>query len=705
MTLPRVISEAGRLLRRNPVAAASAAGVLVLFGIYYGVLWWASMPPERRLPPAARQEAMALLQRARDTGDVLPEGGPRHAALKRKVRGPIFIKLHLKGELAFSYKSAAPVVIWDALKDAAGQVRENTEIAALNETDRRQSRFKVDIAQGRAPMLTWPEILMAISLVPGVDGLGAQVGDKTAYLDPDELLRRGLVTGYQPFKFVREFKAGLHIKDADELLARQLGQWKNRRWVGGSGRRYFRFRTAGFVEAPFVDGRRGPPLPVYRGNTPPPKFNRQGVIDACVAGGNYILRQLMREAGPVDMIYAYRNRGDRRGRLYTHPRSDVWRLGRRARELRAGQFKYIYYPLTDNYEAAGYSLPRHAGTAYALALLYGKLKGRKGVSAAQIEKFRAGARVAIKYLADRVRDEEKEFDRLRRAGRAIRGLCYNQEKDFVCVRQSLRSMHTDLGSSALPLVAIMEYQRQTGDRSYEDLGRKLANFILYMQKSDGEYCHRYDVRKAKRDTHSKLLYYSGEAALAMALAYHELKDPRYRTSVKRALDYLTGENYKPLTLKFLFGEDHWTCIAAEAAWPHVKSARYNTFCSEFAAFQRRQQFHAGDKAVFDYEGGYGITPFFPPHLTPAGSRSEAMVSAYDLTRHHGKTEEIIRQQIVRAFKYIVRHQVRLENSYLFARPEHALGAIRKSPIKYDVRIDYVQHTVAAMVRALDYVPE
>ena len=39
------------------------------------------------------------------------------------------------------------------------------------------------------------------------------------------------------------------------------------------------------------------------------------------------------------------------------------------------------------------------------------------------------------------------------------------------------------------------------------------------------------------------------------------------------------------------------------------------------------------------------------------------------------------------------------------RPDFTIGAIRKSPIKYDVRIDYVQHTVAAMVRALDLVPE
>ena len=76
-----------------------------------------------------------------------------------------------------------------------------------------------------------------------------------------------------------------------------------------------------------------------------------------------------------------------------------------------------------------------------------------------------------------------------------------------------------------------------------------------------------------------------------------------------------------------------------------------------------------------------------------------------LARYEQELNEIIGAQIVRAFRYIVRHQVRLENSYLFVKPHYSVGAIRKSPIKYDVRIDYVQHTIAGMTRALDLVPK
>ena len=97
-----------------------------------------------------------------------------------------------------------------------------------------------------------------------------------------------------------------------------------------------------------------------------------------------------------------------------------------------------------------------------------------------------------------------------------------------CVVCVSRGPMTDLGSSALTLVGIMEYQRQTGYRQYQDLGRQLANFLLYMQKKDGEFCHRYDVEEGHKLCKQKLLYYSGEAALGLALAYDQLRDERYK---------------------------------------------------------------------------------------------------------------------------------------------------------------------------------
>ena len=118
-----------RELRRHPILFSVGFAVLALVLIYHGVYWWAKMPEPKRLPPAAQVEAMALLQAARDTTTPLPDK-PKHAALRRKVRGPVFVKLHVGGKVPFAYQSASPVVIWDALRDAAAQIRKHESVAA-----------------------------------------------------------------------------------------------------------------------------------------------------------------------------------------------------------------------------------------------------------------------------------------------------------------------------------------------------------------------------------------------------------------------------------------------------------------------------------------------------------------------------------------------------------------------------------------------
>ena len=430
-------------------------------------------------------------------------------------------------------------------------------------------------------------------------------------------------------------------------------------------------------------GWRAGPSVVVRGTTlPARRLTRRNVIEACVRGGRYIMRMLSRGRDEVTVKFV-READGKVHRLTEFELLPGAKVFERKTRMERGQFRYIYFPLTGNYQVGGYSLPRHAGTTYVLALLAGMLKGNPLVPARQVEEFRRGAAMAIGYLADRVR----------------RGKCVGP--DFRCVSLG-RS--TDLGSTALPVVAVMEYIRQTGDRRFESLGRKMANFLLFMQQPNGEFCHIYDVIKKERNCKTKLLYYSGEAALALAMAYKVLGDRAYLVAAEKALDYQTGPYVAPFTMKFLYGEDHWTAIAANEIWPHVKKKAYARFSYGFAVYQQRQQFVPGE-TFDDYVGGYGITPFFPPHLTPAGSRTEAAVAAYRLSVARGEPRYDILNQIRLAFSYIIRHQVRPENSYMFVDPWMVDGAIRKSPVKYDVRIDYIQHTVSAMIHGLDLVPK
>jgi hypothetical protein len=227
----------------------------------------------------------------------------------------------------------------------------------------------------------------------------------------------------------------------------------------------------------------------------------------------------------------------------------------------------------------------------------------------------------------------------------------------------------------------------------------MADWILWMQRPDGSFTHRYEVARHRRDEKASMLYFSGEAALALVRMYNVYRDPRYLAGAERALDWLV-DWYDFFAGGFFYGEEHWTCIAAESVWPAVKKEKYREFCDRYGEFLRREQLREDDFADQpDLAGTYGMTPFIIPNNTPVGSRTEAMISAYLLDLHHGRDAEPIRQQILRAMRYALRQQLRPDNAFAAQSAALPLGALPASAIDPTVRIDYVQHVGSAMLRA------
>ena len=106
-------------------------------------------------------------------------------------------------------------------------------------------------------------------------------------------------------------------------------------------------------------------------------------------------------------------------------------------------------------------------------------------------------------------------------------------------------------------------------------------------------------------------------------------DARYAEAAERALDWLV-DWYDFFMGGFFYGEEHWTCIAAEAIWPCAKKRRSTaTSATATARSCGSSSRTSGDHPdEDDLAGAYNFTPFVPPYNTPAGSRTEAMISAY-----------------------------------------------------------------------------
>lgn len=535
------------------------------------------------------------------------ESRPATPALKG-VPGDVWVTLYDKGNVGARVRGEGADMA-EAIAKAADALAEHPRVKGNRIT---AGRIKVDRVVGTAPILSTGALFMPFAVNPGVDGLIYTDGELERTMLPDDLIkaqrfgRAPLVPG------IREMRFGLDTQWVLERLKYQ---------PTGAIRR---LRTEGIVESEDAA------LAVFRGNTPL-KTDKAAWRQAAIAGGDFVLRQIQD----------------------------------------GGLFHYQYYPLHDHhprFNPNNYSLPRHAGTVYSLALMHG-LTGEA--------RYKGGAEQAIQWLNTQMPKQCGAPDR-------------------TCV---VKGDIADLGSAALTMVGMLEYQRRTKDARYAGTIGRLANFVLAMQKEDGDFHHVFELRTTAPDPRQRRMFYSEEAALALVMAHEVLGDERYLDAARRALDFLTGPKYADYFLgRFIYGADHWTCIAADEAWPRLKSPQYIDFCEGYAAFIERMQYWPGNWDNPDFAGHYGFSAVMIPQAPAAAGFTEAIVSTYTLARHHGRDASRLERQMSLALDALARDQIRSENAYLMPNPANADGGIRRSLVESEVRIDFTQHAISALIR-------
>ena len=621
--------------RRLALAAVWLAPAALFVALTWSVYGAYRIPPPERLGPDERAQIVATLRAALDDRD------PPPCALR--APGTVVAVTIWSGGKAIARADGEGADLGLATDAAARLVRTAPQIRPLASDVRAAARVQVDVVRGRGAFarnsvvfaaLAAPGVADIAAVNPGIDGIAATSGGRTAYVLPHELVAQKLLVK-RPQGAASDdldLATGVDAHRIAALLSGRLGHpvAESELW---------RVRTDAFVEQPLAH-RDQPPLPLTRGNPPPPPLTPQALRDAALAGAHYLVAHL----APSGRF------------IYEH-------------DLLTGK-------QTDPEHSAAYSMPRHGGTTYFLAETYRITKA---------EWLREPIERAIGHLAALL----------------AQGKCGGTLPDgtaFDCVMD--RSERTaQLGSTALVVVALVEYQRATGDARYLPLAQRLAAWLLYMQRPDGSFRHVYDPVRKQPDEQAQQLYYSGEAALALARMYVVTNDPRYSTATERALDWLV-DFYDFFLGGFYYGEEHWTCIAAEAIWPTVQKPAYDDFCRGYGAFLRDSQPAVGDYPdEDDLAGVYSFSAYVTPTNTPAGSRTEAMISAYLLGVHHGDPDAAIRGQIRAALQYALGQQLRPDND--FAAIGDADGGMPESSVDRTVRIDYVQHTCSAMLRAAD----
>ena len=345
-----------------------------------------------------------------------------------------------------------------------------------------------------------------------------------------------------------------------------------------------------------------------------------------------------------------------------------------------GRFEYAIHldglPLKEEYNVL-----RHAGTVYGLSLYY-ELTG----DAPSYEAILRAARYLLRRHVRPVVQHPELQAVFSLPGEEIRGT----------------NAQAKLGGSALGLIALIKARELDVDAVSLAVLREVGGFLLFMQEENGHFRSIYE-ETGQFVAGFQSVFYPGEAILALTLLHEADSDPRWLDAALRGIAYLErsrqGMRIGQLPI------DHWLMIASEAALRHYSAA-------QAPPISRAQIVnHAlaiGTKMIRE-QWRISLLPSMQGsfvsdgEITSSSARLEGLVALYNLLPmdHHDRPR--ILESIEAGLGFVLRAQVQSgAGQGGFTRSfRKRLGFSREirdaNRRQAEIRIDYVQHALSALV--------
>jgi hypothetical protein len=204
---------------------------------------------------------------------------------------------------------------------------------------RSQYAFAIDRVVAENDIAPLDTVLGALSIVPGLDGVSAEIDGRRVTVAPHELVTGQMLSEHAPVPFIPEFEIGADPEAVRKVLCKTARQPS-----GCDAERLRRSRTEAWV---YEDGE---VHALYRSRPTPerPILPRDARAGAMLAG-SYVLRSLKQD----------------------------------------GRFQYTLSPISGRGQMKPYNVPRHAGTSWFLLELY---------AATGHQSFLRGAERALDWL-------------------------------------------------------------------------------------------------------------------------------------------------------------------------------------------------------------------------------------------------------------------------------------------------------------------
>ncbi|MGD8762638.1 MAG: hypothetical protein PVG87_10060 [Desulfobacteraceae bacterium] len=265
-------------------------------------------------------------------------------------------------------------------------------------------------------------------------------------------------------------------------------------------------------------------------------------------------------------------------------------------------------------------------------------------------------------------------------------------------------LQAKLGGTGLGLIALLSVEKRKPETTTVNFLRKMGNFIIFMQKTDGSFYSKYIPEKGGKDDSWTSLYYPGEAALGLLMLYEKDPAQRWLQAAANAIAYLARLRAGRRQVE----ADHWALLATAKLLPLYDRCQQPLPKSEIMAHAIRIC-----ESILTYRSHNSKNT--PRHgcltddgrTTPTAIRLEGLLAAHRfLPAEHRTLRERIRVTAREGIAFLIRSQIP-SGKYTGGIPR----AIHPLPINHprfdksfndratEVRIDYVQHALSAM---LDY---
>lgn len=329
-----------------------------------------------------------------------------------------------------------------------------------------------------------------------------------------------------------------------------------------------------------------------------------------------------------------------------------------------GGINYLYYSLTDELSTS-YNLVRHAGTVYSMVELY---------EYSNNQELLATIKAALQHIISHIKPMPG-FERV-----------------MVLEKNNL----VKLGGVAMSILAITDYARVTKDTQYDTLLSQLANYLLQVQRPNGSFSHHRVSYPEGTEDDFVSKYYPSESIYALLKLNQYKPNQQYLDAALKGIGYILKVRDVESTVNNQ-QTDHWLLYAYSYLPEDLMGPHYLEHIKKIGLAIKRLQIR--DDEISDYNGGFAR----PPESGVTACHCEGIAKVIEILRRHQDPDaESFLDILHDGVRFILQTQMRSETAMRMANPQQAHGGFRAKMTTYNIRIDFVQHSTAAI---LAYVKE